>query len=642
VDSVDTLPPARARERTRQEDADPLVHGRYRLRERLGAGGFGVVWRAHDELLHREVALKRIPLPPEESAPPEELPLGERAGREALAAARLGHPAIVALYEAYIEGDAFYLVSELVRGQTLARLIAADELEDEEILQIGASLAEALAHAHARGVIHRDVKPQNVLVPRPPGEHDPPAKLTDFGGARLAGEDVLTRTGETLGTLAYMAPEQCEGSAVDERADVYSLALVLYEALAGANPLRGRTPAATARRIGRPVPSLASRRPDLSSELCGGIDHALAVDPRERATLAELRDALAHPPAARTRPRHQLLGARTRRLRTRDQRRDSAEGAASADSATLPARRFARSATRRELSSVKSPYAPAPERGGPRRYALQPRPPDRDRRDALEPDAVGSDALEHHAHGADAAGAAREPGAEHERSRATPLALPRAIWVGLGLALAVFEAVHGRPGLALVIAALAAPLLLLGPRPDLGWATAALAPLLGVIGLAGAYPAIVGQARHWPRRAALGALGYWWLTLAAALLADGAHSARLWLAPAAGTPPRALWERSLQDAATHVIAPTLVLGVLLGACLWGLAAAILPWLVRGRHVALDVVAAVAWSALLLAAAPSLDSGLSPGAAAPLPRGAVLGAILAGAIAIGARALRGPA
>ena len=103
-----------------------------------------------------------------------------------------------------------------------------------------------------------------------------------------------------------------------------------------------------------------------------------------------------------------------------------------------------------------------------------------------------------------------------------------------------------------------------------------------------------------------------------------------------------MWEGSLQEAATHVIAPTLVLGVLLGACLWALAAAVLPWLVRGRHVALDVVAAVVWSAFLLAAAPSLDAGLSPGASAPLPRGAVLGAILASVIAIGGRALRGPA
>src|SRR5437879_6439880 len=139
--------------------AGSLVLGRYSLCERLGAGGFGVVWRARDELLGREVALKRISLPDGDS---------ERASREALAAARLGHPAIVALYEACAASDAFYIISELVRGETLARLIATRALDDARVLGIGIALVDALAHAHARGVIHRDVKPQNVLVPFEP------------------------------------------------------------------------------------------------------------------------------------------------------------------------------------------------------------------------------------------------------------------------------------------------------------------------------------------------------------------------------------------------------------------------------------------------------------------------------------------
>ncbi|HWX75257.1 MAG TPA: serine/threonine-protein kinase, partial [Solirubrobacteraceae bacterium] len=219
--------------------AAELVLGRYRLRERLGAGGFGVVWRAYDESLEREVALKRIWLPDGDS---------ERATREAQAAARLSHPAIVALYEASAAQDAFYLISELVRGDTLARLIRERALSDTRVLQIGVALSEALAHAHARGVIHRDVKPQNVLVPHErehgsPGRRGSPAvaKLTDFGGARLAGDDVLTRTGDVLGTLAYMAPEQSEGHEAGPSADLYSLALVLYEAFSGVNPVRGRT-----------------------------------------------------------------------------------------------------------------------------------------------------------------------------------------------------------------------------------------------------------------------------------------------------------------------------------------------------------------------------------------------------------------
>src|SRR4029077_5982055 len=272
--------------------ADAVVLGRYRLLERLGAGGFGVVWRAHDELLDREVAVKRIPLAPEEDS--------ERASREALASARLAHPAIVALYEACASQEAFYLISELVHGETLARLIAARKLGDKQVLEIGIALSSALSHAHSRGVIHRDVKPQNVLVPRQ--QPDVPAqmpealgaiaKLTDFGGALLAGEDVLTRTGDVLGTLAYMAPEQSEGREATPQTDLYSLALVLYEALSGVNPVRGANPADTARRIGGQLPPLRRYRRDLPRDLSEALDTALAPDPQQRGTLPALRQPL--------------------------------------------------------------------------------------------------------------------------------------------------------------------------------------------------------------------------------------------------------------------------------------------------------------------------------------------------------------
>src|SRR5205807_2576555 len=184
--------------------------------------GFGVVYRAHDELLRREVALKRIPRSPGGAR--------DRANREALAAARLSHPAIVALYEACATDDAFFLITELVRGQTLARLIA---------------------------------------------------------------DGALTRTGDVIGALAYMAPEQADGRDAEEAADLYSLTLVLYEALSGTNPVRGTTPAQTARRIGNRVPSLAQERRDLSRELIEALDCALLARPRARGTLAELGEALA-------------------------------------------------------------------------------------------------------------------------------------------------------------------------------------------------------------------------------------------------------------------------------------------------------------------------------------------------------------
>jgi eukaryotic-like serine/threonine-protein kinase len=606
VDSLDTLvAPARSPASSPAPNSastvseGSLLHDRYRLLERLGAGGFGVVWRAEDELLHREVALKRIPLPPEPSPPAGEpqKDLAERARREALAAARLGHPAIVALYEAYVEDDAFYLVSELVHGETLAQLIASGELTDEQTLEIGFALANALDHAHARGVIHRDVKPQNVLVRDTPAERETPVKLTDFGGARLSGEDGLTRTGETLGTLAYMAPEQSEGHDADEQADVYSLALVLYEALTGGNPVRGPTPAATARRIGRPIPPLGTIRPELSPALSQAVDAALTSDPRRRATLPELHaaleDALEEGPVS---PRRGLLRARSGR-RAANRRRGSSNTA--------------------ESATCISPARPVPARPVPAHVVTATGPPPVR---APAPDPL-----------------AEAP----KRGLLARLALPRGLWLGCALALAIWEAARGRPGLALVVLALAAPLLLMGPRPDVGWLAGALAPALGLVGLAGAYPALAGQAGRWTRRAALATVGYWWLTLSAPLLAGSSPGARLWLAPASSMPPRAAWEGSLDTSLTHVLVPALTLGLLLGAALWALAAAVLPLIVRGHNAVLDALVAVVWSATLFAATPSFDSGLAAHASLAHPRGALPGAILGAAIAIAARALRGP-
>ncbi|MGH2743923.1 MAG: serine/threonine-protein kinase, partial [Thermoleophilaceae bacterium] len=225
-----------------------LVLGRYRLERRLGAGGFGVVWLAWDEKLEREVAVKAIPL---------ENGGGERVEREARAAARLNHPGIVGIYELAADEHDVYLVSELVRGRTLAELLRAGAIADRDVARIGMALCDALDHAHARGVIHRDVKPQNVMVVADPAAGAGFAKLADFGvahvrsmGDREAGHpaegDPLTRTGDVVGTLAYMAPEQADGARTTPASDVYSLALSLYEARTGSNPVRAGGPAATA------------------------------------------------------------------------------------------------------------------------------------------------------------------------------------------------------------------------------------------------------------------------------------------------------------------------------------------------------------------------------------------------------------
>src|SRR3954452_20001436 len=176
--------------RTLRQD---LVLGRYRLGRKLGSGGFGTVYAARDERLRRAVAIKVIACEPAD----------ERAGREARVSARLNHPNVVALYELGSDGENIYLVSELVEGRTLADLIADDALSDRDIARIGAALCDGLAHAHERGVVHRDVKPQNVMVVAAPARGSVFAKLTDFGVAHLAGDEPLTRTGDVVGTLAY-------------------------------------------------------------------------------------------------------------------------------------------------------------------------------------------------------------------------------------------------------------------------------------------------------------------------------------------------------------------------------------------------------------------------------------------------------
>lgn len=543
------------------------VLGRYRLLERLGSGGFGEVFRAHDELLRRQVAVKRIPCEAEG--------IGERAAREAHAAARLSHPAIVALYEAAQEDGCFYLTSELVEGQTLARLVAQDALTDQEILWIGLALCDALIHAHGRGVIHRDVKPQNILIPDQPADRAGVAKLTDFGGARLDGEAALTATGDVLGTLAYMAPEQSEGGQAGPPADLYSLALVLYEALCGENPVRAATPAATVRRIGSELPPLAHRRPDLPRELTDAIDCALLPHPDERGEIAELAGAL----------EQALHGqSETVRARRRSAPAVSAEPVAAQSARTWLAPAEAHAAARTQL-------APA-----------------------------------------------REAEVRPRRAAARLPSPPRLLWVLMAIALIAWQAASGRSGLALLLLAGALPLLVAMPsRASIAWLTPALAPLLGLIGIAAAFPASASLPASPRMRACLGALGYWWLCLAQVGLTRG-------LAPAsgfsAGFPSandgsawaRPGWESSL-SAAAHAIAPLLSAPTLAGAALWALGAALAPWLIRGRGVALDLLAAGIWSAALLAGPGLLAGVLQAGASPPAaPAAAILGAIL-GALAL---------
>lgn len=619
-----------------------LVLGRYRRVRRIGAGGMGVVWLAHDEKLDRPVAIKRIAVDDEAVA--------KRAAREAKAAARLAHPAIVSLYETARDDEAVYLVSELVVGSTLAALLEEGALSDRDVLQIGAALCDALAHAHGRGVIHRDVKPQNIIVPDTQQSGGGVAKLTDFGIAMLLDEDVLTRTGDVVGTLAYMAPEQAEGHEVTAQSDLYALALVVYEALSGINPVRGRTPAATARNVGERLPRLDRLRRDLPRELCAAVDQAVDPDPDRRGKLTELR-------------------AELRRHAT-----DVGDEPGTVEGSTLePVTRITRRATRRATRLVAVPD-PHPGRG----WADAAAGPDA--RDGWADDAAAGPWAWRPVPPAGRAVAAVGAGGLAATALATlgpepPLAAPAAavgvaavvvlvprlgalltvlgltLWlllapegiapgVGLGHGVVVNRAGAraGASGLALLVLAAGLPAVLALWRARPGWMSApALAPLLGVLSLALAWPAVAGQARRVTHRLVLGALGCWWLLLTQALTGT-----RLLIGPVPGVRDPIRWTGSAQEAFLHVLAPLLTSGAVGVAAVWAVAAAVLPYLVRGRHAALDIALATAWAAGLAAGTQAVARALPWDGGPPDVRGAVLGAILAGGLAVGARAARGPA
>jgi eukaryotic-like serine/threonine-protein kinase len=541
--------------------ADPsLALGRYRLGPRIGAGGFGTVYEARDERLGRSVAVKAIPADGRAD---------DRARREAHAVARLDHPGIVAVFDAGEEDGSRFLVSELVRGSTLAQLEAAGEVSDRDVVRIGLALADALAHAHERGVIHRDVKPQNVMVPDRPRSPYGAAKLTDFGVAHLAGDEPLTRTGDIVGTLAYMAPEQAAGEHVDERCDLYALGLVLYEALAGVNPVRAGSPAATLRRIGMAQPPLSRARGDLPAELCVAIDRTLRPLPVERGELVDLADALAE---------------------------------------ALPA-----------VSDDGGTVAPHPLE---RDYAL----PSWGARAAA---ALAAGAL------VLCALAGLLP---HSSLPAAGAAAGAALLVvlvpGLGwlvtvaalLGVMVFGT-EPRVGAALLVfLAVALPPLALRAVP-LAWSAPAAAPALGLLGLAGAFPALAGTARSAWTRAALGVTGLWWLLLAEPLLGRD-----LLFGLARDLPSRPHWDDAASIAASDVVRPLVTSGAPLQAVLWGVAALVMPWVVRGRSLSVDIVAATVWAAGLAGATASIGEavGGSP------PKGLVAGALAAGILAVGWR------
>ncbi|HZC75768.1 MAG TPA: protein kinase, partial [Gaiellaceae bacterium] len=246
-----------------------LIAGRYELEELVGTGGMSSVFRAHDTQLDRRVAVKI--LHEHYAADPEYL---ERFRSEARAVARLSHPNIVTVIDRGEDEGRQYIVFEHVDGENLKELVVrTGRLPVRKALELALATADGLAFAHEQGLVHRDVKPQNVLLS---SEGD--LKVTDFGIARsLDVEHGVTQTGTVLGTGEYLAPEQASGKPVSPATDVYSLGVVLWELLTGDVPFVGENFVAVAlRHVNEPPPSLLEQRPDVSPRLSAAVERALA------------------------------------------------------------------------------------------------------------------------------------------------------------------------------------------------------------------------------------------------------------------------------------------------------------------------------------------------------------------------------
>jgi hypothetical protein len=262
-----------------------LVLDRYRPLRPLGSGGSGSVWLARDERNGLDVALKIVP---------REGKAAHRAEREAEAAARLRHERCLRSYDFGADSGHVYIAYEYVAGRTLREAMRAGELRDGQAVEAAAQILEGLAHAHSRGIVHRDVKPSNVLLADAGSEIS--VRLLDFGLAQFDEAETLTAVGDVPGTLAYISPERLRGEEACAGSDVWAVGVLLWEALAGKHPFWGVPLQRMAATIEAGCPPLAAERPDLPKRLLSALGHALAPDPARRppaAALArELRAAL--------------------------------------------------------------------------------------------------------------------------------------------------------------------------------------------------------------------------------------------------------------------------------------------------------------------------------------------------------------
>jgi eukaryotic-like serine/threonine-protein kinase len=251
-----------------------VLSGRYRLKAKLGSGGMSTVYLAGDETLDRPVAVKVMHR--EMSEQPDQL---ERFRREARAVAKLSHPNVVAVIDAGEDGGHPYIVFEYIEGENLKqRIKRLGPLDPQEALAYAIEVARGLAVAHNRKLVHRDVKPQNVLI-----DAEGRAKVTDFGIARQLEQQGVTDTGRVLGTTDYVAPEQAMGHGVDPRSDIYSLGVVLYEMLTGDVPFSADTQVGVAmKHVNEELPDVQRRRPEISAATALTIERATSKEPAKR------------------------------------------------------------------------------------------------------------------------------------------------------------------------------------------------------------------------------------------------------------------------------------------------------------------------------------------------------------------------
>jgi Protein kinase domain len=280
---------------------DLFLH-RYRPIRPLGSGGMGHVWLARDERSGLDVALKIVPRDGKQ---------GHRAEREARAAAALRHERCQRILALARDPAHVYIAYEYVPGRTMREALRAGAINDRAALEIAAQVADALAHAHGRGIVHRDVKPSNVLLAQhlsaQADEID--VRLLDFGLAQMAEFDTLTGLGDVPGTLAYIAPERLQGLTATEAADVWGLGVVLWEALAGQHPFWHGDLAETSRRIQEGAPPLEELRPDLPQHVRDTVASALLVNPQRRPSAERLARDLRNLP--KRRPRRGTLRPKT-------------------------------------------------------------------------------------------------------------------------------------------------------------------------------------------------------------------------------------------------------------------------------------------------------------------------------------------